>query len=122
MAMHLHHQEKELLFDLGLEYSLNQIVVVGFCYKYQYHQAFVHQLDIAHEGRVRPALRAVHDDALVLLGGRHELPPFPDAVRHRFLDVHVLAGLAAPDRRERMPVVRRRDRDGVNLLVFHDLP
>ena len=38
------------------------------------------------------------------------------------LDVHVLAGLEPPDRGERVPVVRRRDDDGVDVLVFEHAP
>ena len=51
--------------------------------------------------------------ALFLLG-RHRHAAFRHVVAHRFLDVHVLAGLAGPDRRQRMPVVRDREEDGVD--------
>ena len=42
---------------------------------------------------------------------------FPDGVRRRLLDVDVLSGLQRPDRRQRMPVIRRGDDDGVDVLV-----
>src|SRR5262245_21033201 len=44
--------------------------------------------------------------ALVLAGRLDHLAAFDEVVRDRFLDVHVLAGLAGPDGRQRVPVVR----------------
>src|SRR5436309_11266272 len=41
-------------------------------------------------------------------------------VRHRLLDVNVLAGLAGPDRGQRVPMVGRGDADDVDLLVLED--
>src|SRR5262249_41928365 len=41
-----------------------------------------------------------------------------DVVAARLLDVDVLVGLARPDRHERVPVVGRGDRDGVEVPVF----
>jgi hypothetical protein len=54
---------------------------------------------------VVPALRLDH------------LPPFPDVVGRRLLDVDVLAGLAGQDGGQRVPVVGRDDRHGVDGLV-----
>ena len=48
------------------------------------------------------------------------LPALEDVVADRLLDVDVLARLAGPDRRQRVPVVRRGDRDGVDLVVVED--
>ena len=42
-------------------------------------------------------------------------------MRDRLLDIHVLARLTGPDADERMPVVRRRDGDGVHVLGFEQL-
>jgi hypothetical protein len=72
----------------------------------------------------RPA--AVHrsdlDDPVVPVRRVHHLAAFPDGVRRRLLDVDVLAGLHRPDAGERVPVVRRRDDDGGDVLVVHDAP
>ena len=37
-------------------------------------------------------------------------------------NVNVLAGLAGPHRGERMPVIRQRQRDSVNLFIGEELP
>ncbi len=44
-----------------------------------------------------------------------------NVVAHRFLDVDVLAGLAGPDRHQRVPVVATGNRDRVEILVFEGL-
>ncbi len=41
---------------------------------------------------------------------------------HRLLHVDVLAGLRGPDRHERVPVIGRGDRDGVELGIFERFP
>src|SRR5439155_21463777 len=41
-----------------------------------------------------------------------------DVVTERFLDVHIFTRLASPDGHERVPVVRRCDGDGVQLLIL----
>ena len=66
---------------------------------------------------VAAALRAGLDDPVVLPRGLDHPPAFAHVVADRLLDVHVLAGLAGPDRRQRVPVVRRGDRDRVDRLV-----
>src|SRR5207248_2524945 len=71
-------------------------------------------------GGVRSAIGAVLHDAVILLGGAHHLPAFPPEMRARLFDVDVLARLAGPDRHQRMPVIRRGDRNGVDGFVFHD--
>ena len=67
---------------------------------------------------IAATLRAVlnHDAVLLLRFDRDA--PFGHIVAHRFFDIDVLAGLSGPDRHQRMPVVRRRDGDGVEVLVF----
>src|SRR5262249_29565317 len=66
----------------------------------------------------RTAVRAVLDDAVVFARGGVELPAFPMTIRAVLVDIDVLARLAGPAADQRVPVVRRGDRDGVNRLVF----
>ena len=75
--------------------------------------------DLGHPGpRLHaPALRAVLDDPVVLPRGLDGDAAFVDVVAARLLDVDVLARLAAPDGDQRVPVVRRGDRDRVEVLV-----
>ena len=84
--------------------------------------AVLHELDRLAHGRAAAVHRAdLHDLAV---GARRvdHLAPFPDGVRRRLLDVDVLAGLQRPDRGERVPVIRNRDDDGVDVLVVEDAP
>jgi hypothetical protein len=53
----------------------------------------------------------------MLAPGFDHFPAFPDIVGRGFFDVDVLARLAGPDGRERVPVIGGDDGDGVNLLV-----
>src|SRR5262249_3338131 len=69
----------------------------------------------------RTAVRAVLDDAVVFARGGDELLAFPITMRAGLFDINVLAGLASPDAHQRVPVIRRGDRDGVNRLVFEQL-
>ena len=55
---------------------------------------------------------------LYLPGGLDGDAALVDVVAARLLDVDVLAGLAGPDRHQRVPVVGRGDRDGVDRLVL----
>ena len=50
--------------------------------------------------------------------GAHQLAAFPRVVAHGLLNVNVLAGLAAPNGLQRVPVVGRGDGDRVDGLVF----
>src|SRR5215475_1021285 len=70
----------------------------------------------------RTAVRAVLDDAVVFACGVDELLAFPITMRTGLFDINVLARLASPDAHQRVPVIRRCDRDGVNRLVFEQLP
>ena len=67
------------------------------------------------------ALRAVRDDPLVLPRGLDALAPLEHVVAARLLHVDVLAGLAGPDRQQRVPVVAGGDGDRVEVLVFQGL-
>ena len=74
-------------------------------------------------GEAGPLARAVRglDDPLVLAGRLDHLAAFEDVVGRGLLDVHVLARLAGPDRRQRVPVVGRGDDDRVDVLVVEQL-
>ncbi len=67
--------------------------------------------------RIRALLRTHLADLPVLARRGNRLAPFPLAVRQRLLDIHVLAGLHGPDRRQAVPVVAGRDNYRVNTLV-----
>src|SRR5262249_2825531 len=58
-------------------------------------------------------LRAVLDDDVVPARRRDGDATFLDVVAGRLFDIDVLAGLSRPDGHQRVPVIRRRDRDGV---------
>ena len=82
--------------------------------------AVLDELDrVAHR---RPAAvhRADLDDLAVARLRLDHLAAFPHRVRRGLLDVDVLAGLQRPDRRERVPVIRGGDDDGVDVLVVED--
>ena len=61
------------------------------------------------------------DDPVVLLGRRDQAQALIESVRGGFLDIDVLTCLTRPDRRQRVPVVGRRNGDDVDVLVFDDL-
>ncbi len=61
------------------------------------------------------------DHAVVFAGRRHDLAGFEDVMRARLFDVDILAGLAGPDRSERVPVVGGGQGDGVDGLVLEQL-
>ena len=82
--------------------------------------AVLHELDRVAHGRPAAVHRADLDDLAETRLRLDHLAAFPDRVRRRLLDVDVLAGLERPDGRERVPVIRRGDDDGVDLLVFED--
>lgn len=83
--------------------------------------ALVNVLLGGHQVRRRTVLHAHLHDPVVLACGLHGLAAFPAIVALRFFDVHVLAGLAAPDGRQRMPVRRGRNQDGIHRLVVEHL-
>jgi hypothetical protein len=47
--------------------------------------------------------------------------PFPNVVRHRFFDIDVLARLTGHDGLQRVPMVRRRDVDRVDIVAIENL-
>ena len=75
-------------------------------------------------GRGQGAVGAVLGPRLAEAAGllRHldDAPTLADVVADRFLDIDMLPGLHGPDRRQRMPMIRRRDGDGVHGLVVED--
>src|SRR5262249_12478998 len=76
---------------------------------------------LLHAG-VAAALRADLTNPLVLAGGRGHQRAFVNVVRRGLLALHVLAVLHRPHGHERVPVVRRGDRDDVDVLVGDNLP
>ena len=51
----------------------------------------------------------------------HELPAFPHIVRDGLFHIDILAGLDGPDGGERVPVIRRGDRNGIDLFALQQL-
>ena len=54
----------------------------------------------------------------VFTGGLYTLAAFVNIVAAWLLDVYVFSGLACPDRRKRVPVIGRGNRNRVDALVF----
>ncbi len=67
---------------------------------------------------VRPRLRTTLDDSIVVIGSVRKLPAFPHAVADRLLAVHVFAGLGGQDADKRMGVIRRGDRNRVDIFAI----
>ena len=68
--------------------------------------------------RRRSMLRAVLHDAIVAAGRVDDRPPFGDGMRQRLFDVDVLAGGAGEHGRRGMPMVRRGDQYGVDVVAI----
>jgi hypothetical protein len=70
-----------------------------------------------------PLARAMRglDDAFVLRGRLDHLAALEDRVRRGLLDVDVLARLAGPNGRQRMPMVWGRDNDRIDVLIVQQL-
>ena len=83
--------------------------------------AAAHAFDRLAQRRVRSVLAALLDHAVVLAGRGDDLLRLEDVVRARLLDVDVLACLAGPDRLQRVPVIRRGNRHGVDVLALEHL-
>jgi hypothetical protein len=62
-------------------------------------------------------LAAHLEDPFVPVGGGDDFDPFVDGEGHRLLDVDVLAGREGVERHLPVPVVRRGDEHGVDVLV-----
>ena len=69
----------------------------------------------------RPHLGPMLHDPVVLLGGVHQQPALAEDMTRGFLEIDVLARLHCSDCNWRMPVMRRRHDNGVDLLVVQDL-
>src|SRR5207253_2237989 len=61
------------------------------------------------------------EDDLIGLDGIDDLAAFADGVRQWLLAVDVLLRLRRHDARDRMPMVRRRDDDGIDVLAVQEL-
>ncbi len=72
--------------------------------------------------RVGAALRALLDDAAVFPRRLDQLAALEDIVAAGLLHVDVLARLARPNRLQRVPMVRRGDGNGVQVLVVEHFP
>ena len=72
--------------------------------------------------RARALLGPHLDDALVSTCGAQHPLTFAHSPGQRLLDVDVLAGGAGQDRHERMPVIRRRHDDRVDVLAVEHAP
>ena len=83
--------------------------------------AFPHPLNAFSHAAARARLRAGLHDAVKLAGHLDDPATFPNVVGDRLLDIHILAGLHRPDGSERVPMVRRRKADDVNILVLQQL-
>ena len=67
------------------------------------------------------ALRSDLDHALVFARGCHHLPAFVGVVARRFFDINIFARLTGPYGCQRVPVVRQRQRHGVDFFVSEDI-
>jgi hypothetical protein len=81
----------------------------------------VDEFHIANQRRLAAVLRSVLHDPIVFPGRRYDLLPLIDAVGHRLLDIHVLSGLARPNGRQRVPMVRCRDSDCIDVFILQRL-
>src|SRR5262249_37225965 len=70
--------------------------------------------------RVGHRLHADRDGATVLHRGIDDRDRFLDRARHRLFHVHVFAVFHGVERHPGVPVVRRRDKDHVDVLVLED--
>ena len=72
------------------------------------------------DGQRTAQLHAVLYDAVIFIGRLDHLFAFMDIMRSRFLHIHILSGLAGPDRLQRMPVVGGGQGDGIDVLIFKE--
>src|SRR5262249_14950754 len=84
--------------------------------------AGTHKFNGLADARLAADLRAGLADLAVMPRRLHDAPAFPDVVADRLLDINVLARLHGPDGGQRVPVIRRRDADGVDRFIVHDAP
>ena len=86
------------------------------------HSPLVHHGNALLKGLCAANLRAHLHHHTRLSGSFDHLPSFDDVVRAGLLDVDVFAGLTAEDRRRSVPVVRRRNGDGVDRAIVEYSP
>ena len=82
------------------------------------NQPVLHLLHALDNGLAGAAVGAVLNDAVIFFHGAHQLAALPRVVAHGLFNVNVLAGLAAPNGLQRVPVVGRGDGNRVDGLVF----
>ncbi len=64
----------------------------------------------------------VLDDPLVFSGGGDHLAALEEVVRAGFFDIHILARLAGPDRRQRVPAISQAVGHRIDRLIVKHLP
>ena len=67
---------------------------------------------------IAASLRAVLNDHAIFLLGLDGHPALHDVMTHRFFHVDVFAGLGAPDGHERVPMIRRGNGNGIEVLIL----
>ena len=109
--------------------SRNRLRSVGFAYAVAlsitqcmdvFDLAQIAGVDIIHQrdqADVRAVLRSGLDDAFVFSRRIDRDPPFEDIVRDGFFDIDILTRLACHYSHQRVPVVRRRDDDRIDILI-----
>ena len=80
--------------------------------------AVVYPLDGFDHAGIGARLAPMLAYSVVLLHRPHQLTPFKPVVRAGLLHVNIFAGLAGPDRHQRVPVIGRGDGNGVNIFVL----
>ena len=80
----------------------------------------VDEVDRATDRGGRASLRARRAEPAAPLRGLDDPRPFLDDVRHRLLDVDVLARFKRPAREHRVRMVGRRDRDDVDVVPIEE--
>jgi hypothetical protein len=69
-------------------------------------------------GWATPDLRPVLDNTVIFARRFDHLSPFPDAVGAGFFYINIFARLAGPDGSQRVPVVGRGERNGIDGFVL----
>ncbi len=91
--------------------------VPGLRHQHITDRAFADYLDRVGHERIRAALRPVLYHNVVAPSSIDQQPPFAKVVATRFLHVDVLARLARHNGSRCMPMIWRRDDNGMNGLV-----
>ncbi len=90
--------------------------------EYPSDDALVHPLYRLDDERVAASLVAHLHETIVLASGGDHQPRLGGVVAAGFLDVNMLAGLAAENGRRRVPEIRRGDGDGVEMRIVEHAP